>query len=105
MLAASTLLGGVYYPTTVIPSWLASASEFVPLGYGLRALRQGRTTFVIAHRLATVVNADRIIVLKEGRIDEQGTHAELMRRNGYYASLVRQQTKGLIQNVGEPLDL
>ena len=70
----------------------------------IERLMKDRTTFVIAHQLSTVVNADRIIVLKEGRIDESGTHAELMKRNGYYASLVKQQTKGLIQNVGEPLD-
>ncbi len=57
-----------------------------------------RTTFVIAHRLSTVVNADRIIVLKEGRIIESGRHGELMRRSGYYASLVRRQHRGLIDN-------
>jgi ATP-binding cassette subfamily B protein len=56
----------------------------------------GRTTFAIAHRLSTVVNADRILVLRDGRITEQGTHLELMRRGGYYASLVARQTKGLI---------
>ncbi|MBI5261475.1 MAG: ABC transporter ATP-binding protein [Bradyrhizobium sp.] len=61
-----------------------------------------RTTFVIAHRLSTVVNADRIIVLKEGRIIESGRHAELMRRNGYYASLVRRQHRGLIENDVDP---
>jgi ATP-binding cassette subfamily B protein len=67
----------------------------------LERLMKGRTTFVIAHRLATVVHADRIIVLKEGRISESGRHEELMRLNGYYASLVRRQTRGLIQNDGE----
>lgn len=71
----------------------------------IERMMKGRTTFVIAHRLATVVNADRIIVLKEGRIAEQGPHAELMKLDGYYASLVKQQTKGLIQNVGEPLEV
>jgi ATP-binding cassette subfamily B protein len=68
----------------------------------IERLMSGRTTFVIAHRLSTVVNANRIIVLKEGRIAEIGSHAELMKLDGYYASLVKQQTKGLIHNVGEP---
>jgi ABC-type multidrug transport system fused ATPase/permease subunit len=61
----------------------------------------GRTTFVIAHRLATVVHADRIIVLKEGSIEETGTHDELMESNGYYSALVERQTLGLIRNEGE----
>jgi ATP-binding cassette subfamily B protein len=69
----------------------------------LEGLMQGRTTFVIAHRLSTVVNADRILVLREGRIDESGRHAELMKRGGYYATLVHRQTRGLIQNEGESL--
>jgi len=83
-------------------SSLDAESEALVQG-AIERLMKGRTTFVIAHRLATVVNADRIIVLKEGRISESGSHVELMRLNGYYASLVKQQTKGLIQNAGEPL--
>jgi ATP-binding cassette, subfamily B, bacterial len=62
----------------------------------LRQLIRGRTTFIIAHRLQTVAAADRIIVLKEGRIIEQGTHQELIHTDSYYASLVRKQTSGLI---------
>src|SRR5437763_16870857 len=64
-------------------------------------LMKGRTTFVISHRLATVVHADRIIVLKHGQITESGTHEDLMRARGYYASLVTRQTRGLIRNEGE----
>ncbi|WP_394824392.1 ABC transporter ATP-binding protein [Pendulispora albinea] len=62
----------------------------------LGRLMVGRTTFIIAHRLATVVRADRILVLKDGSIVESGTHAELLRARGYYASLVDHQVRGLI---------
>ena len=61
----------------------------------LGRLVEGRTTFVIAHRLSTVVNADRILVLQDGQITETGTHAELLAAKGYYASLVRHQLVGL----------
>ena len=60
----------------------------------LEALEKGRTTLVIAHRLATVQNADRIVVLERGAIAAQGTHAELMREGGLYASLARLQFLG-----------
>jgi len=55
----------------------------------LSRLMAGRTTIVIAHRLSTVVDADRIYVLDKGRVAQSGTHAELMAANGLYASLYR----------------
>jgi subfamily B ATP-binding cassette protein MsbA len=61
--------------------------------YSLEKLMAGRTTLVIAHRLSTVLNADRIIVLDAGRIVEQGSHAELLAQEGLYASLYRMQFK------------
>ncbi|MNP58366.1 putative ABC transporter ATP-binding protein [compost metagenome] len=54
---------------------------------GLQRLMQGRTSFVIAHRLNTIRQADKILVLKEGRLIEQGSHEELLRRHGFYHSL------------------
>jgi subfamily B ATP-binding cassette protein MsbA len=58
---------------------------------GLRRLMKGKTTFVIAHRLATVRNADVILVLDKGHLVERGTHGELITRDGVYAELQRNQ--------------
>ncbi|MES2683214.1 MAG: lipid A export permease/ATP-binding protein MsbA [Pseudomonadota bacterium] len=57
----------------------------------LESLKQGRTTLVIAHRLSTIQSADLIVVMHDGRVVEQGTHAELLARDGAYASLHRLQ--------------
>ncbi|MEC4567307.1 ABC transporter ATP-binding protein [Paenibacillus sp. CMAA1739] len=54
---------------------------------GLERLMQGRTSFVIAHRLNTIRQADRILVLKDGRLDEQGSHEELVAHKGFYSDL------------------
>jgi ATP-binding cassette subfamily B protein len=63
----------------------------------LRALLRGRTAFVIAHRLSTVRDADRIVVIKDGEIAEAGNHTELVTQGGYYASLLTKQTTGFFE--------
>ena len=71
-------------------SSLDAASERM-VQQALEALEHGRTSLVIAHRLATVQHADRIVVLDRGRIVAQGAHAELMKQGGLYASLAALQ--------------
>ena len=57
-------------------------------------LRKGRTTFIIAHRLSTVANADLILVFDKGSIVERGRHAELVRAGGLYSELLKAGTVG-----------
>ena len=63
----------------------------------LERLLQGRTAFVIAHRLSTITHADLILVLDQGRIVEQGTHAELLQHGGLYQRMVVLQTEGFAE--------
>ena len=51
----------------------------------------GRTSFIVAHRLSTIENADVILVMNQGNVIEQGTHEELLARGGFYARLYRSQ--------------
>ena len=75
-------------------SALDAESERLVQG-ALEAAMAGRTTLVIAHRLATVQKADRIIVLDEGRLVETGTHASLVAQGGIYANLAALQFHGV----------
>ena len=54
-------------------------------------MMQGRTSFIVAHRLSTIENADQILVMREGRIVEKGTHAQLLKEGGFYAELYNSQ--------------
>jgi ATP-binding cassette, subfamily B, multidrug efflux pump len=58
---------------------------------GLREVMAGRTSIIVSHRVSAVMHADHILVLEDGRVVEQGTHAELLRRGGLYAQLQRRQ--------------
>ena len=76
-------------------SALDAESEYL-IQRALKTLLRGRTAFVIAHRLSTVRDADRIVVIKDGEISEAGHHEELLARGGYYASLVSRQARGFL---------
>ena len=54
-------------------------------------LMQGRTSFIVAHRLSTIRSADQILVMRDGRIIEQGTHEELLEKKGFYTQLYSAQ--------------
>ena len=72
-------------------SALDSATEKL-VQSAINKVQKGRTTIIIAHRLSTIKGADRIIVLKDGEIIEQGNHLELMKASGEYLKLTKQQT-------------
>ena len=81
-------------PILILDDALASVDTYTEeqILAGLRESMQGRTTILIAHRVSTARNADRIAVLINGRIAELGTHDELLARNGYYAGLSEKQS-------------
>jgi ATP-binding cassette subfamily B protein len=69
---------------------------------GMENLMQGRTSFIIAHRLSTVKRANRIILVEDGCITEMGTHAELLRAHGHYYRLYTQQFRQELEQEYDP---
>ena len=76
------------------PTSALDAQSEAAVQEALDGLSQGRTTLVIAHRLATIMHADKIVVLDKGRVVDEGTHAELLARGGLYAGLYQLQFAG-----------
>jgi ATP-binding cassette subfamily B protein len=72
---------------------------------GMEHLMHGRTSIVIAHRLSTIKKANRILVIKDGRILEEGNHAELLRKNGHYYRLYTSQFRSHLEQEYIPTDL
>ena len=99
------LFGGADVPPEDLTQFLLRRNFLTP--YQLDRLMKGRTSFVIAHRLSTIRRANRILVIENGRIAEQGTHTELLRLQGHYYRLYTQQFRheletqyGLAEAVG-----
>ena len=78
-------------------SALDTVSEYL-VQHALDNLMKGRTTIIIAHRLSTIKNADQIVVLKSGKIQEMGTHDDLMQKNGAYCELYTVQQQAALDN-------
>ena len=64
----------------------------------LESLMQGKTVIAIAHRLSTIARMDRLVVMDQGKIVEQGTHAQLLTHNGIYANLWNRQSGGFLED-------
>jgi len=69
----------------------------------IASVMKGRTTILIAHRLSTAQHADRIIVLRDGEIVEQGTHADLVASSGYYRHVLEMQQMSARESIDEPV--
>ena len=75
----------------LLPDFLSFSSSFQIVQEALDKAQEGRTSITIAHRLSTVQNMDKILVISHGRVIEQGTHAQLLAQRGLYAKLWSKQ--------------
>ena len=66
----------------------------IHIQHAFAKMMQGRTSFIVAHRLSTIQEADVILVMKDGHIIEQGNHEQLLQQNGFYATLYNSQFAG-----------
>lgn len=87
----------ILFWTKRLPQWILRTERMIQAA--LEKLSYGRTTIIIAHRLSTLRNADKIIVIDGGKIPESGTHEELIRMNGIYYKLYKYQLDAL-KNIG-----
>lgn len=81
--------------------WQFQNGVITDIWFSIDQASKGRTTIIIAHRLSTVRNADKIVAVKDGKVAEQGKHAELMKMKGVYNQLVLMQ---LVEQVEEGVD-
>ena len=89
----------LYNPSILVLDDATSAVDMeteAEIQKALGRVMKDRTTFIIAHRISSVRKADQIIVLDHGRIAERGSHQELLRQNGLYASIYRDQTRDFV---------
>ena len=92
---------GVEPPPGLAAFYWHFARQAKPLFIGLFAIGFVVAVIAIAHRLSTIAQMDRLVVLDHGRIVEQGSHGELLRRDGHYAALWRRQSGGFIDAAQE----